>query len=281
MTARRSDRSPSFMSTRTDFRSTDISRGLTGGGGRRNSSVTGCIGKSTSRPRYTKNTTIISTGARGRGKPSLCSQRVCPRLAALKSSDEFSVQSVLLHGKGFEHPGHADRESPRRIALGDACEKRRVTAHRAACDAGAYTKERSRVGADRRGVVGTRVEPAVDLADHLDAVGDGARDRHAIVQDVVLTIATYRIAENAEADVADDTHRLNSLPNREAEIEVRGVETKPAFIPLVRKPGEKPDSDCGPRFGFTREANLRADQRVWEVARRVAAEIHHEGKRTT
>ena len=66
------------------------------------------------------------------------------------------------------------------------------------------------LGADRRLAL-AGIEPAVDLADDLEPLLHGARDREAVGQHVVLVIAARRVAEDAETDVADEADRLDGL----------------------------------------------------------------------
>ena len=55
------------------------------------------------------------------------------------------------------------------------------------------------------------------FAHHFGALGDGARERKAVGQDVILPIAARGIAQNAEADVADDADGLHGLRDEQRE----------------------------------------------------------------
>ena len=61
------------------------------------------------------------------------------------------------------------------------------------------------------GVALARVDAAVDLADDFGRLGQRPREREAVGQHVVLPVAARRIAEDAQADVADDADRLDGL----------------------------------------------------------------------
>ena len=67
----------------------------------------------------------------------------------------------------------------------------------------------------------------------------GARDRDAVLEHVVLIVAARRIAEDAEADVADETHRLHRLADEHLRVEVGRVETEAALVARVRQLGRE------------------------------------------
>ena len=61
------------------------------------------------------------------------------------------------------------------------------------------------------GLAASCADAAVDLADDFRLLRQRSRERHAVGQHVVLLISASGIAQDAESDVADDTHRLDRL----------------------------------------------------------------------
>src|SRR4029434_6941256 len=91
----------------------------------------------------------------------------------------------------------------------------------------------SRFGPRQRSTAAS-VGPPVHLADHLRCVGDGARKRNAVQQDVILAMAVRWIPEDAKADVSDDPHRLRRLAGKHRGEEVSSIEAETTFVAGVR-----------------------------------------------
>src|SRR5207249_11488841 len=106
----------------------------------------------------------------------------------------------------------------------------------------------------------------VELTHDLDARPHRARDRHAVIEHVVLIVAARWIAEDAEPDVADDPHRLHGLSEQSLNVKVGRVEPQTALVAGVRQPRREPETDCGATGRLREHPDLRGDDDVPDAA---------------
>ena len=125
----------------------------------------------------------------------------------------------------------------------------------------------------------TRVCEAVDLSDDFNPLLHSPGDRGAGQKDVVLAIPVRRIGKNAYAEVADKTNRLRGLADQARDVEVHRIEAEPAFVARGRQLRRKPDSESGMPWSFGDETNLRSDDDVLDVIRRIARDIQQARQR--
>ena len=128
-----------------------------------------------------------------------------------------------------EHPRCPDGEPELRIPRRHPEEQRAVEPDRSGRDAATEPDRRPAVGTRRR-LTAARVGATVDLAHDLDALLHGSRQRQAVQQDIVLPIAACRVAEDSQADVADDPDRSRRFPDQAGPVEVGRIEPQPALI---------------------------------------------------
>ena len=128
-------------------------------------------------------------------------------------------------------------------------------------------------------VAASCVGASVELADDLDPFAHGPGDGQAVQKHVVLVVAAGGIAEDPEADVADDADRLDGLAEQRLDVEVGRIETEAALVAGVRQLRREPQAEGRTTGRFTGQPDLRGDDDVLDRAGLVAGDRELPGQR--